>query len=140
MAGLRFLERLRSMARNPDARMADPAQDVLQSVIRHVSAILNTRQGSSLLDKSMGVPDFTSMGVQFTATDIPYMEQALTALISRYEPRLVDVHVRLTPGTDGRLTQMNFSLQARLRLSKNDMLPVQLLTRFTHEGRVIVEN
>lgn len=140
MAGLRFLERLRAMSRNPDVRTADPVQDVLHSVIRHVSSILNTRQGSSQLDDDMGVPDFTSMGVVFTATDVPDIERRLTTLISRYEPRLAEVEVHLTPETDVRMIQMNFSLQARLIIGKNDTLPVRLFTRFTSDGRVVVES
>lgn len=140
MPGIRFLERLRVTARNPDAREDDREPEVLLSVINHVSAILNTRQGSSLLDEDMGVPDFTSMGVTFTAADIPDIERRLAALIRRYEPRLTDVTVQLTSDTASKMSQLDFSLQARLRLGSKETLPVCLFTRFTSEGHVVVEN
>ncbi|MEG2140159.1 MAG: type VI secretion system baseplate subunit TssE, partial [Bilophila sp.] len=72
----------------------DDAQDVLASVVAHIANILNTRQGSTLLDEELGIPDFTSMGMQFTNDDIPRIERSIALLLARYEPRLADVQVR----------------------------------------------
>lgn len=139
MAGLRFLERLRAMARNPDRRGNDEIEDVLHSVITHVSEVLNTRQGSALLDENMGIPDFTSMGLHFTPEDIPRMEQRIAALISVYEPRLCNVKAAVLADETPGATIMCFSLQASLLVGDSEKLAVHLLTRVTPEGKVSVE-
>ncbi|MEG1610197.1 MAG: type VI secretion system baseplate subunit TssE [Bilophila sp.] len=137
MPGIRFLERLRATQSSPDSRDLDDAQDVLASVVAHIANILNTRQGSTLLDEELGIPDFTSMGMQFTNDDIPRIERSIALLLARYEPRLADVQVRLEPESNA-ASQMIFVLNARLNVSEIERLPVQLFTRVSPQGKVTV--
>ena len=137
MAGLRFLERLRRMSRDPDLRVSVEPEDVLQSVIDYVSKILNTRQGSTVLDDHFGIPDFTSAGVNFTTEDMPRIEREIAAFVERCEPRLQHVQVRVTPDPNTPL-QMLFDLNADLRFGDGAPLPVHLVTRVDTMGKVTV--
>ncbi len=138
MSGIRLLERLRAINNNPDFRDQDDPQDVLHSVIGYVTSLLNTRQGSTLLDKELGIPDFTSMGSVFTNDDIPRIEKSIADILMRYEPRLSNVSVKLMPESIAS-TQMVFALQARLRLTQSETMPILLMTRVTPQGKVSVE-
>ncbi len=120
-----------------ERRGAVEVEDVLQSVIDYVSKILNTRQGSTVLDDAFGIPDFTSAGVSFTNEDIPNLEREIAAFVGRCEPRLHNVQVRFTPDPGAPL-QMIFSLNAELRLGKNEFLPVHFVTRVNPLGKVTV--
>ena len=79
MAGLRFLERLRQMQRDPERRVAAAPEEVLQSVTDYVGKILNTRKGSTVLDEDFGIPDFTSAGLAFSKEDMPRVEKEISA-------------------------------------------------------------
>ena len=137
MAGLRFLERLRRLNRDPELRVSEEPEDVLQSVIDYVGKILNTRQGSTVLDDAFGIPDFTSMGVNFTSEDMPRIEREIAAFVERCEPRLHHVRVHFTPDP-GTPLQMLFDLNADLRFGDGSPLPVHLVTRVDPMGKVTV--
>ena len=137
MAGLRFLERLRQMQRNPERRVAAAPEEVLQSVTDYVGKILNTRKGSTVLDEDFGIPDFTSAGLAFSKEDMPRVEKEISAFIERCEPRLHHVEVQFSPDSDAPL-QMVFSLNAELRYAGDDVFPVHLVTRVDPLGKVTV--
>jgi type VI secretion system protein len=138
MAGLRFLERLREMQRDPDRRVAASPDEVLHSVTDYVGKILNTRKGSTVLDEDFGIPDFTSAGLAFSNEDMPQVEQEIAAFIERCEPRLRHVEVRFTPDGEAPL-QMVFSLNAELCYEGDAVFPVHLVTRVDPLGKVTVE-
>ncbi|MCR4666832.1 MAG: type VI secretion system baseplate subunit TssE [Desulfovibrio sp.] len=137
MAGLRFLERLREMQRDPERRVAATPDEILQSVTQYVGKILNTRKGSALIDEEFGIPDFTSAGISFSNEDMPEIEREIAAFIERYEPRLKNVSVHFTPESGAPL-QMVFSLNAELCCGTNDVFPVHLVTRVDPLGKVTV--
>ena len=137
MAGLRFLEKLRRMRYETESRDSVGAEEVLSSVTDYVSKILNTRQGSTLLDEEFGIPDFTSAGLSFTNEDIPRLEQEIGNFVARCEPRLRDVKVRFSPDPESPL-QLIFSLNAELRLPDDEHMPVHLTTCVNPSGRVTV--
>ena len=137
MAGLRFLERLRILNREPDRRVAATAEEVLQSVTKYVSKILNTRQGSTVIDKNFGIPDFTSAGLSFTNDDMTSIEQELSAFIERCEPRLQHVEVHFSPD-EGSNLQMVFNVKAELSFANDQIYPVHLVTRVDPLGKVTV--
>ncbi len=137
MAGLRFLERLRQLQKDPERRLAPTPEEVTASVINYVSKILNTRKGSTVLDEDFGIGDFTSSGLSFTKEDMPHVEQEIASFIERYEPRLHNVEVRFTPDSE-RTLQMIFSLNAELRYQGDDAFSVHFVTRVDPLGRVTV--
>ena len=137
MAGLRFLERLRKMQHEKDWRDSTNVDDVLHSVIDYVTKILNTRQGSTVLGDTFGIPDFTSTGVNFTGEDIPELEREIASFVENCEPRLQHVEVRFTPDANTPL-QMIFALNAELKFGSSETLPVHFVTRVTPLGKVTV--
>ena len=137
MAGLRFLERLRQMQKDPERRLAMSPEEVLKSVTRYVTKILNTRKGSTVIDDNFGIPDFTSAGLSFSKEDMPRVEKEISAFIERCEPRLHHVQVQFLPDNDAPL-QMVFSLNAELRYAGDDIFPVHLVTRVDPLGKVTV--
>lgn len=137
MAGLRFLERLRQLQKDPERRLAPTPEEVTASVINYVSKILNTRKGSTVLDENFGISDFTSLGLSFTKEDMPHIEQEIASFIERFEPRLRNVEVTFTPDSENTL-QMIFSLNAELCYQGDDAFSVHFVTRVDPLGRVIV--
>ena len=135
----RLLERLRDIAQKDDKelRSEDASQVIITSIMHHISAIMNTRQGSCELDETFGIPDFTSSGVSFTKDDIPRIEQEMAAFITRCEPRLRNVHIRFTPDEEAPLL-MNFTLSGELPLNANHVLPVAMVTKIDTLGKVLV--
>jgi type VI secretion system protein len=64
-----------------------------QSLLEHLRALLNTRQGSSALDPNYGVPDLTGPLHDFPQ-GIAALQRELELTIRRGEPRLACVSVR----------------------------------------------
>ena len=137
MGGIRFLERLRQMQRDPALRMAASPEEVLHSVANYVGKILNTRKGSTVLDENFGIPDFTNAGLAFSKEDMPRVEHDIATFIERCEPRLKHVEVHFTPDQTTPF-QMVFSLNAQLHYSGEDVFPVHLVTRVDPLGKVTV--
>lgn len=63
------------------------------AVLAHLSTLLNTRQGSSALDREYGLPDIVDI-THDIPTGIPVLERMIVHAIRRYEPRLTHVLVR----------------------------------------------
>ena len=115
----------------------EDVNEVLRSVIGYVSKLLNTRQGSSVLDDEFGIPDFTGFGVSYSRDDIPRIEKDIARFIERYEPRLRDVKIAYAPDLNEPFS-VNFILDAKLVLTGTDVLPVKLMTRINSSGKVSV--
>jgi type VI secretion system protein len=62
-------------------------------VLAHLSMLLNTRQGSSALDREYGLPDIIDVTHDIPA-GIPVLQRMIVHAIQRYEPRLTHVLVR----------------------------------------------
>lgn len=136
MTRLRFLERLRHARRQGGERDAVETADIVQSVTNHLSRILNTRQGNTVLDQEFGMPDFSALGASFSATDLPRIERELSAFISRCEPRLRQVHVRYAPDPNQPL-QLAFFLDAELAL-EDGTVRIHWTTLVEPSGRVTI--
>lgn len=108
------------------------APSELQSVLAHLSLLLNTRRGSSSADPHFGMADFTD-AVRNFPVGITTLQRMITDLIQHYEPRLRNVTVRpLVVST----TQLAISFQVRAQL--HDGARVQLQTKLSHNGQVSI--
>ncbi|MDD6182036.1 MAG: type VI secretion system baseplate subunit TssE [Desulfovibrionaceae bacterium] len=140
----RLLERLRKRAASDgELHSADDTQAVIASIMNHICAIMNTRQGSAQIDPAFGIPDFTGAGVSFTHDDIPRITREMEQFISRYEPRLRNIRIAFRPDNESPLL-MSFVLTGELRLDATDghegmVLPVQMVTRINTQGKVTVQ-
>ena len=135
MAGIRFLERLRLQARGMET-VTPGAEEVLQSVIDHITKIMNTRQGSTLISDDFGIPDFTGLGVDFSTDRIPAIEREIEKFISRVEPRLTNVRIRFSPN-EGKHFQLAFTLTADMTVDRDNQF-IRLITEVNSMGRVSV--
>ena len=136
MSRLRFLERLRRAHLQGDERNAVETEDIVQSVTEHLSRILNTRQGNTVLDQNFGMPDFSALGASFTTSELPHIEKELSVFIAHCEPRLRHVHLRHAPDTEQPL-QLTFLLDAELILD-NRTIPIHWTTCVEPSGHVVI--
>ena len=136
MSRLRFLERLRHARQQGDERNTVETTDIIQSVTNHLSRILNTRQGNTVLDQDFGMPDFSALGASFSTTELPRIERELSAFISRCEPRLKQVHIRYAPDPNQPL-QLAFFLDAELALEE-ETVRIHWTTLVEPSGRVVI--
>lgn len=136
MRGKRFLERLRAIDQNPDWRGESDPQTTIASVLAHLGKMLNTRQGSAPIALDLGMPDFTGMAGSLTADSLPEMEQTLTEVITKYEPRLTGVKVEFEPQTE-KSFMLGFRLSAKVRVEDQE-IPVVFETLLNSDGHITV--
>lgn len=87
------------------------------SVVEHLRALFNVRQGSVATLPDYGMPDFQAL----VGADIVVHEairRTIVDQIRRYEPRLIDVRVRYVQAEDDEL-DLRFHISARLELADN---------------------
>lgn len=132
----RLLERLRAIERDPDWRGESEPKAAISSVLGHLFKILNTRQGSTPIAPDFGVPDFTSIASTFGTDSLPEIEEAITNVITRYEPRLTAVRVSFDPKPD-RPFMIAFQLKAKVRIDGREM-PVVFETVLNPDGHITV--
>jgi type VI secretion system protein len=135
MSERRLLERL-SYWEQGARRTNRPEQDILvASVTDYLIRILNTRQGTALIDAKFGVPDFTNFGggglEQGTLTDV---SNEIARMISRYEPRLKDVRVHLEPSQSSAMS-ISFGVVGHMLLD-NVKVPLRLGAELGSNGRI----
>ncbi len=110
----RLLERIRSWKREPLRRGREEPRKVIDSVLRHLRRILNTKQGNVLIAEDYGVPDFSDF-LNTLPDSIREIEKNIRAAIQKYEPRLTGVRVNFIPQEDDPLS-LRFQITARLAM------------------------
>ena len=137
MINERLLERLRYVEQNPEHRgLVDPSR-IVASIMRHLQKILNTRQGSVMIDEHYGVPDFTDLAASFSAESVRDLARAIKAVVATYEPRLSSIQIEAEPSGD-RTLELRFKIEGRLRMDNNVDLPVAFETLVDPQGRIQV--
>ncbi len=128
------MERIRRWEKEPLGRDRENPRRAIDSVVRHLQRLLNTRQGSASIADDYGIPDFTHLlrGGPGAPGEV---ENAIRNVIEKYEPRLAGVRVRYVAQSDDNLTH-RFDVQAKLR---TDARPVYLETVLTSDGRIQVQ-
>jgi len=129
----RLLERIRRWEKEPPGRDRENPKRAIDSVVRHLQRLLNTRQGNVPMADDYGIPDFTQW-LHHGADAVGNVENAIRDVIEKYEPRLTSVRVRFTAQDDQALLQ-RFDVQARLQLDDRPVYPETVLTS---DGRVEV--
>jgi type VI secretion system lysozyme-like protein len=141
MVRLRLFERLSLLGRNTagaDVREAMNSSDaILKSICDYVAKLLNSREGSTLLDPSFGMPDFTHAGAGFSADDEPLLRARIADFIGKKEPRLTDVQIIFAPREATRMA-LSFSITAALKGEDEERAAVRLYSDVTQQGKVDV--
>lgn len=92
MQNIRLMERIEQWDDQARQRTGVNSKRCIDSVIEHLNKVLNTRQGSTLMDPEFGLPDFSGIRASFPDC-LNDLQQSVTQTIERYEPRLTDVYV-----------------------------------------------
>jgi type VI secretion system protein len=108
----RLLERLRTWEREPTRRSREDTRRIVDSVLRHLQRILNTKQGNVPIAEDYGVPDFTDLLYSYPES-VKEIERTIRLAIQKYEPRLKAVRVSFTPQEED-LLSLRFQIAARL--------------------------
>jgi type VI secretion system protein len=117
VAGRGLLSRIASGAAAPDEA---------ESIIEHLRALLNTRQGEAPCCPSYGVVDFTDV-VHGIPTSLQVLVKSIRATILEHEPRLKNVTVRPLP-LEGELA-LRFEISAQLADQKGRTLKLSTTVR-----------
>jgi len=131
----RLLERLRTWKEEPKRRAGEDPSRTVDSILRHLSRILNTKRGNVPLAEDYGVPDFTDF-ISFYHESIGEIERSLRQVIQRYEPRLKVSRVSFVPQEEGDLV-LRFEIDARLATSE-EKVPVHFETIIDANGKMSV--
>lgn len=138
MREYRLLERVRNMELDPDRRGSADPKVMLDSVLHHVQMILNTKQGAVPIAPDYGVPDFTDIAGSYASDAIQQMEEDITAVIAKYEPRLIDPHLEFEPQQDDVLA-LRFRIMGKLALEGQDF-PVIFESVVQSDGKITINS
>ena len=139
MGETRLLERIREMTAEQGQRKgkAKDKPSLESSVLAHLSKLLNTRQGSTIISPDFGVPDLAAMTTSPSAENVARIESILASVVERFEPRLTNVKVVFSPSDDDPL-KMSFSLQGTLAGQEADAT-VFFQTVLSPSGRISIQ-
>lgn len=128
-------ERIRSWNRAPDRRGGPDPKRMVDSIIRHLERILNTRRGSVQIGEDYGIPDVSDLtsGLPDTLRDL---ERMIRNTIQKYEPRLKAVRVKFIPQEENMLA-VSFQIVARLILEE-EKDPVVFDSVMDSDGKVTI--
>jgi len=132
----RLLERIRSWEKGPDRQAREDPAKIIDSVLRHLQRILNTRRGSVPIAEDYGVPDFTDLMHSYPES-VREIEGSVRQLIQKYEPRLKDIRVSFIPQEED-IFWLRFQILARL-LTEDERIPVFFESLMGTDGRVTIK-
>lgn len=130
----RLLERIAAWEDGEERTNKTQVDILVRSVTDHLRRLLNTRQGSVLLDPKFGVPDFTNIAGGLTAGSVMDIEEEIRRMVLKYEPRIKSPKVLLIrESTD--VLSIKFGLQGMLEVDDRE-IPLQLATTVGANGKV----
>ena len=130
----RLLERIAAWEDGEERTNKTQVDVLVKSVTNHLRRLLNTRQGSVLLDPRFGVPDFTNIAGGLTAGSVHEIEEEIQRMVLKYEPRVKSPKVTLNrESTD--VLSIQFGLQGILEVDDRE-IPLQLSTTVGANGKV----
>lgn len=139
----RLLERLQIWEKNPQRRAKEDPRRMIDSVVRHLQRILNTKQGNVPIAEDYGTPDFTDFFLTLPKTEVNpkrEIEKSIRLAIQKYEPRLQGVRVSLIDQEEGEVDLHTDPLTIRFqitgRLVMESKTQVFLETIVDNEGKI----
>ncbi len=132
----RLLERIRRSEEKKTSDLPESRQ-ILDSVQRHLSLLLNTQRGSVLIADDYGIPDFFSLFGLGDVEALSRLEAMLEKVVEKYEPRLRDVSIKVT-NRDSAGLNLHLVLAAKLPMEGSDM-NVSFDTVLDSGGRVSID-
>ena len=136
MAKDRLLERIRKRQKDPRVRRKEDPKEVVDSVLRHLQRILNTRQGSVPIADDFGLPDLTELHLDYPDS-LRLFERAIRQTIQKFEPRLSGLRVRFVPDEEDPLS-LRFQIVAKLE-SEGYRDPVRFESIVGSDGKIRIK-
>lgn len=140
----RLLERLQIWEKSPERRAKEDPRRMIDSVVRHLQRILNTKQGNVPIADDYGTPDFTDLFFTLSKSEADPkrdIEKAIRSTIQKYEPRLQSVRVTLLEEEgepDLQTDPLTIRFQITGRLVTGSKTQVFLETIVDSEGKVSI--
>ena len=131
----RLLERIQTWQKEPTRRNKEDSRRIVDSVLRHLQRILNTKQGNVPIAEDYGVPDFTDLLYSYPES-VKEIERTIRSAIQKYEPRLKAVRVSFIPQEED-LLSLRFQIAARL--SSESKAQVFFETVVDSEGKITLK-
>jgi type VI secretion system protein len=132
----RLLERIRKREKDPRIRRKDDPKEAIDSVLRHLQQILNTREGSVPIAEDFGIPDLTEVHLHYPDS-LRYFERAIRQTIQKYEPRLGGLRVRFIPDEEDPLS-LRFQIVGKLT-AEGYKDPVRFESIIGSDGKIRVK-
>jgi type VI secretion system protein len=136
MVTTRLLERIRFRERTPHLREDSDAALVIDSLLHHLTRILNTRRGNVEISEDYGIPDYTEFLQNFPES-MHEMERAIRQTISQFEPRLKVVRVNYLSQEHNDLA-VRFQISAKF-IDSTGNTPVFFETQVDSGGKISVK-
>ena len=90
MENLRLFDRINCQSK---ASSLSPSRTAVDSVVEHLRRMLNSRQGSTLMNPSYGMPDFSDLRAE-VPDSVSDIEALIAGVIRACEPRLSQIAVK----------------------------------------------
>ncbi len=132
----RLLERLGHMEESVSSKETLETR-LLNSIISHLSKLLNTRQGSVSIAPDFGVPDITNLPGGNILETRQRVEAIIQEVVEKYEPRLKNVKMRMHQDDKAELS-LKFRLEANL--TENEGVPVIFETVVSTDGKISISS
>lgn len=133
MRRTRLLDRIRQNDSQSRLQTGMESGEIVVSVIEHLGKLLNSRQGTTLMDPGFGMPDFTDLKVTFPDS-VRELERSITKTIEHYEPRMQNVDVDFVFQDDQDLT-LFFQISAQID-TESDMKSIFLESTIDASGKM----
>jgi len=124
------------LEKDPNRRERHDTTRQINSVLKHLQRVLNTKQGSVPIADDYGVPDFTNLPGAFSTGSTHEVEHIIKNVIEKYEPRLTKVRASFVPqGED--LLSLRFEIDAKLAFDES--IPVSFETVVNAGGMINIK-
>jgi type VI secretion system protein len=131
----RLLERIAAYEVDGERSHVTRVDVLIESILAHLTRILNTRQGSAPIDPEFGVPDFTNLAGTATAGTTQQIATDIARVLQRYEPRLRGPRVEQIESQD--VLSLSYVIEGSLGVDGRDV-PIRLTTRLSSDGHASV--
>ncbi len=122
----RLFERLTDPEPAAARRRGQDTRTLIESVVKHLRKLMNSRHGCTLIQPNYGIPDLNEF--MFSLPDsLGAMKAAIKQAVEQFEPRLQSVRVQYVEDPD-RPLDVHFDITAKL-ITENETLPISFSTK-----------
>ena len=131
---LTLLERLAGPDPGEQRAIRENTQRLVDSVMRHLQRMLNTRQGHVLTQPEYGMPDITDCA-EGAPEVLDRVRRAIKSSIEMFEPRLRRVKITSLPAGDD--LKLHFGITGQL-VTEKELIAVHFNTTVTPSGNALI--